>query len=53
VFPTWNVTDHWPTFNVADMCICAGVALMAIDMIASKHPPRVSRPPQATAVGEG
>ncbi len=36
--PTWNITDHWPTFNVADMCICAGVALMAIDMIGSKHP---------------
>jgi signal peptidase II len=53
LFPTWNVTDHWPTFNVADMCICAGVALMAIDMIASKHPPRVSRPPQAPVAGEG
>jgi len=36
----WNVTDHWPTFNVADMCICTGVALMALDMIASKHPPK-------------
>jgi signal peptidase II len=53
IFPTWNVTDHWPTFNVADMCICAGVALMAIDMIASKHPPRVSRPPQAPAASVG
>lgn len=39
VFNGWNITDHWPTFNVADMCICAGVALMAIDMIGSKHPP--------------
>lgn len=39
VFNGWNITDHWPTFNVADMCICAGVALMAIDMMASKHPP--------------
>lgn len=37
LFPNWNVTDHWPTFNVADMCICAGVALMAIDMMASKR----------------
>ena len=53
VFPTWNVTDHWPTFNVADMCICAGVALMAIDLITSKHPPRVSRPPQAPIASEG
>ncbi len=51
VVPTWNVTDHWPTFNVADMCICAGVALMAIDMIASRHPPktRSSEPSAATA----
>jgi len=47
VFPAWNVTDHWPTFNVADMCICAGVALMAIDMIGSKHPPKPAPPPAA------
>ncbi len=31
----WNVTDHWPTFNVADIAICVGVGLMAVDMIAS------------------
>jgi lipoprotein signal peptidase len=48
LFPSWNVTDHWPTFNVADMCICAGVALMAIDMIGSKHPPKVETPPVAS-----
>jgi signal peptidase II len=36
---SWNVTDHWPTFNVADICICTGVGLMAVDMFASKHPP--------------
>jgi lipoprotein signal peptidase len=47
--PTWNVTDHWPTFNVADMCICAGVALMAIDMIASRHPPKAARSSEASA----
>ncbi|MBX3181857.1 MAG: signal peptidase II [Polyangiaceae bacterium] len=36
---SWTVTDHWPTFNVADISICVGVALMAVDMIASrKHP---------------
>ncbi len=29
-------TDHWPTFNVADVCICVGVGLMAIDMFSSK-----------------
>jgi lipoprotein signal peptidase len=48
VFPAWNVTDHWPTFNVADMCICAGVALMAIDMIGSKHSPKPAMPPAAS-----
>lgn len=49
VFPAWNITDHWPTFNVADMCICAGVALMAIDMIGSKQPPKAPSPPAAAA----
>jgi lipoprotein signal peptidase len=28
---------HWPTFNVADIAICVGVALMAIDMFGSKR----------------
>jgi signal peptidase II len=27
---------HWPTFNVADISICVGVALMAIDMFTSR-----------------
>ena len=30
--PTWHVTSHWPTFNVADICICIGVGLMVVDM---------------------
>ena len=30
-------TDHWPTFNVADVAICVGVGLMAIDMFTSKR----------------
>jgi len=29
----WHVTDHWPTFNVADISICIGVGLMAVDML--------------------
>jgi signal peptidase II len=29
----WHVTDHWPTFNVADISICVGVGLMAVDML--------------------
>lgn len=40
VFHTWSITDHWPTFNVADICICVGVALMAIDMLTSRRHPK-------------
>lgn len=40
----WTVTDHWPTFNVADIAICVGVALMAIDMLTSR---RGKKPAQA------
>src|SRR5580658_5321286 len=36
---------HWPTFNVADIAICVGVGLMAIDMFTSKKPaPAVPTP---------
>ncbi len=28
---------HWPTFNVADISICVGVGLMAIDMFTSRE----------------
>jgi signal peptidase II len=28
----WTLTDHWPTFNVADVGICVGVILMGVDM---------------------
>lgn len=40
VFPSWSITNHWPTFNVADICICIGVALMAIDMLTSRRHPK-------------
>jgi signal peptidase II len=33
----WGITDHWPTFNVADVSICVGVGLMALDMFLSKR----------------
>lgn len=30
---TWKgMAHHWPTFNVADVAICVGVGLMAVDM---------------------
>jgi signal peptidase II len=40
---------HWPTFNVADIAICVGVGLMAIDMFTSKRPRSfgASLPPSA------
>lgn len=33
----WMVTDHWPTFNVADIAICIGVGLMALDVFFAKR----------------
>jgi signal peptidase II len=30
--------SHWPTFNVADVAICVGVGLMAVDMFTSRAP---------------
>lgn len=37
---SWSVTDHWPTFNVADISICVGVLLMAVDMVTSRRRPK-------------
>ena len=31
-------TDHWPTFNIADVAIVAGVLLMAVDMFTTRKP---------------
>src|SRR5690606_27934073 len=39
--PGHVVTDHWPTFNVADVAICVGVGLMAIDMLTTRRGKRV------------
>jgi signal peptidase II len=44
-FPGWGLTDHWPTFNVADIAICAGVALMAVDMFTSRRGSESTTPP--------
>jgi len=35
--PGWAITQHWPTFNVADISICVGVGLMAVDMFTSRR----------------
>src|SRR5262245_39435692 len=41
----WKGVDHhWPTFNVADIAICIGVGLMAIDMFTAKKPRVVMSP---------
>lgn len=42
--PGWGLTDHWPTFNVADIAICVGVGLMAVDMFTSRRAAESSRP---------
>jgi signal peptidase II len=47
----WYVTDHWPTFNVADMAICVGVGLMAIDMLGAKRRSGPASGPDSGAPG--
>ena len=46
-----GIEHHWPTFNVADIAICVGVALMAIDMMVGKKAPKpketMDAPPDA------
>jgi signal peptidase II len=37
-----NPSDHWPTFNIADIVIVAGVLLMAVDMFQSRKPKAVA-----------
>ena len=49
-YPKHVVTDHWPTFNVADIAICVGVALMAVDMLTSRRGPARREEPLAPDV---
>jgi signal peptidase II len=42
-----GIEHHWPTFNVADIAICVGVGLMAIDMMVSKRTPKPAALPLA------
>ena len=39
-----GVEHHWPTFNVADIAICVGVGLMAVDMMVGKKAPKKETP---------
>lgn len=48
---SWYVTSHWPTFNVADICICIGVGLMAIDMFTSGGESKVPAEREASSAG--
>jgi signal peptidase II len=48
----WAITDHWPTFNVADIAICVGVGLMAVDMFTSRRGSSASLPPRPPLQGE-
>ena len=42
----WGGKDHsWPTFNVADIAICIGVGLMAIDMFSGPKKPKRAHAP--------
>ena len=48
VYAKWGGENHhWPTFNIADVAIVAGVGLMAIDMFTSRKPKAVA--PAASA----
>lgn len=51
-FPNWTVTDHWPTFNVADIAICVGVVLMGIDMFTHRHRSHSAVPPVPPAASQ-
>lgn len=48
----WSITDHWPTFNVADIAICVGVGLMAVDMFTSRRGASGSIPPKPPSVDQ-
>ena len=41
--------DHWPTFNVADIAICVGVLLMAVDFLFPVMTKKKPAAPVATA----
>jgi lipoprotein signal peptidase len=44
---------HWPTFNVADIAICVGVGLMALDMFFTKRGGEIARAPRVPPAQSG
>lgn len=42
---------HWPTYNIADVAIVAGVALMALDLLSLRRHPSDAPRPAETAGG--
>jgi len=48
-----GIERHWPTFNVADIAICVGVGLMAVDMFASKRANPIVRAPDVPPAQSG
>jgi len=48
----WVLTDHWPTFNVADIAICIGVILMGVDMFTHRNRAKTAPPEEPPAAPE-
>ncbi len=44
-----GIERHWPTFNVADVAICVGVGLMALDMMFGKKTTKPKTTPDLPA----
>ncbi len=44
---------HWPTYNVADVAIVVGVALMAIDTLTTRHDPATATAPGSPSSAAG
>jgi signal peptidase II len=50
----WEYGEHhWPTFNIADVAICVGVGLMAVDMFTSKRVRPAYRAPHVPPAQSG
>lgn len=47
-----GIERHWPTFNVADIAICVGVLLMAVDFLFPHKRPVTVRKPTPTPASQ-